>query len=253
MPGRLILLPVPLAADPHDASQLDALLPTLSPIVISAAARLRHFSVENARSARAFLKAVAPQRPVSELTIVELVGPRSADIETHLAPLLSGADVGLMSEAGCPGIADPGAELVTAAHQRGISVDPLPGPSAVLLALMASGCSGQRFAFHGYLPIELTELAKRLRRLEEESAAQQQTQLWIETAYRVERTLRVAIDTLAGDSRLTLAADLTLPGQSIRSASITQWRGADAAVGKRLAVFVLQARPRLPPGRARAD
>src|SRR5262245_11262485 len=162
-------------------------------------------------------------------------------LDRRLAPLLAGSDAALLSEAGAPAVADPGATLVRRAHQLGVRVAPLVGPSAILLALMASGLEGQRFAFHGYLPIEEAVLAKRLKVLEADSRRERRTEIFIETPYRNDRLLRLIAATCAPATLLSVAADLTAPAETIETRSIGAWRREPRTIGKRPAVFLLQA------------
>jgi len=235
MSGVLYLIPVPLGpAAPAEA---------LHPNVLATIRPLTHFVVEQAKSARAFLKAAGTDRPLQELALAELnEHTPQGEIERLLAPLRAGHDVGLLSEAGCPAIADPGADLVALAQRAGIRVVPLIGPSSLLLALMASGLNGQRFAFHGYLPAKEAERAKALRELEAESRQRQQTQLFIETPYRNRALFAAALQTCLPGTRLCLATDLTLPGESIRTRSIAQWKKETPPdIERRPTVFLLLA------------
>ncbi|OGS91967.1 MAG: SAM-dependent methyltransferase [Gallionellales bacterium GWA2_60_18] len=217
MPGTLYLIPCTLGDTP--AAQV------LPQHAIDTARRLRHFVVEEPRSARRFLSALKPEQPVQSLhfaTLNEHTGAQ--ELGGLLAPLLAGEDVGLVSEAGCPGVADPGAELVSLAHRNGIRVVPLVGPSSILLALMASGLNGQCFAFHGYLPVAEAERDKAIAELEAESARRGQTQIFIETPYRNEKLLTALLARCRPQTLLCVASDLTLPGESIRTQSIAQWK-----------------------------
>jgi 16S rRNA (cytidine1402-2'-O)-methyltransferase len=210
---------------------------------IEIARGLTHFVVENAKPARAFLQTLAPARPIREIAIVEL-GPNldRARCDELLAPARGGVDIGLLSDAGCPGIADPGALLIEAAHAQGITVVPLVGPSSVVLALMASGMNGQGFAFHGYLPVKPDARAKAILALEEGSRRSGQAQIFIETPYRNGAMLDAILATCESSTRLCVAADLTLPTESVISKSIREWRGAESALyAKRPAIFILQA------------
>jgi 16S rRNA (cytidine1402-2'-O)-methyltransferase len=198
---------------------------------------LRDFAVENAKSARAFLSALEMPCTLRELNIREI----GADAPALLAPLREGRSLGVISEAGCPAVADPGAALVAAAHREGFRVVPLAGASALLLALMASGLEGQRFAFCGYLPRDRRERAERIRSLERRSRAGQETQVFIETPYRNEALLDALLDTCDGGTRLCVAADLTLPTEEIAMRTVAQWRSARKPLGKRPAVFLLLA------------
>lgn len=198
---------------------------------------IRDFAVENAKSARAFLGSLG--MPVRELSIVTITQDRD-----FLGPLREGRPLGLLSEAGCPAIADPGAALVEAAHREGFRVVPLVGPSSVTLALMASGLEGQRFAFCGYLPREAPERLRRIRELERRSKQENETEIFIETPYRNEALLGALLETCKAQTRLCVAADLTLPTESIMTRTVEQWRKAPTAIGKRPAVFLLLAENR---------
>ena len=228
MKPALYLIPVALGGPAADA---------LSTTAAQTVRSLRDFAVENARSARAFLGALGMPCPVRALEIREIAGDASA----LLAPLRAGRALGLLSEAGCPAIADPGAALVAAAHAEGFRVIPLVGPSAVLLALMASGLEGQRFAFCGYLPREAAARAERIRALELRSRAERETQVFIETPYRNEVLLAALLACCQPATRLCVAADLTLPSEEIASRTVAQWRKLRPPIGRRPAVFLLLA------------
>ena len=218
--GVLYLIPTPLGAE----SDPRAMLPTAT---LAALASLDCFVVENARTARAFLKAAGTDTPLQQLEMHELNEHTPPDaLPRLLAPLRSGRDVGLLSEAGCPAVADPGAALVEAAHAAGIRVVPMVGPSSLLLALMASGLNGQRFAFAGYLPAQAEARARRLRELESRSASGDETQLWIETPYRNRQVFDAALAVLAPSTRLLVASQLSLPGEAIASRTVHAWRTA---------------------------
>lgn len=192
-----------------------------------AATRLHYWVVENAKTARAQLKAIGHPGPMNTLQILELPrDPGPEDLDRLLEPLLSGHDLGLMSEAGCPAVADPGSLLVRRAHEKGLIVRPHVGPSSLLLALMASGLEGQRFAFQGYLPVKEPELTACFQRLEKDSARLKQTQIFIETPYRNLRTLAVLLKTCRDDTRLALAAGLTTPEEWIVSRTVRAWKKA---------------------------
>lgn len=210
---------------------------------IETARTIGHWVVETPKAARAFLKTLGPLRPIAELSIRELDAEATAEeLASLLAPAKAGHAVGFVSDAGAPGVADPGATLVAAAHAAGMRVVPLVGPSAILLALMASGLSGQSFAFHGYLPVREAERASRLRELEADSRAQARTQLFIETPYRNAAMLGALVATLAPRTRLAVAADLTLPTESVAMRTAAQWRSVDATVyQRRPAIFLMQA------------
>lgn len=234
-PGRLFLIPTPLG-DTADAVRV------LPAATLAEVARLDRFVVENAKTARAFLKSAGTARPLQELQMDELSEHTPPEaIPGLLSALQAGHDVGLLSEAGCPAVADPGAALVAAAHDAGITVVPLVGPSALLLALMASGLNGQRFAFVGYLPARPDERAVKLRELERRSAAGDETILWIETPYRNRQVFETALAVLSPDTRLSLAARLTLPGEAIATRTIGDWRRAAAAIAAEPTVFAMLA------------
>ncbi len=236
MSGMLYLLPAPLAD-----RDVPAVLP---PQTLEVARRLDLFFAESAKTTRAYLKAVAHPRPIAELEIIEIGHqPDAARIDGWLAKLGT-RDAAIVSEAGCPGIADPGAELVARAHALGIQVRPLVGPSALLLALMSSGLNGQAFRFVGYLPQDAAELAARLRELERASRSGE-TQVWIETPYRNDRMLDAVLANCAADTRLCVAVDLTAPTEAVNTRSIGGWKSLAPAqrpaLHKRPAVFALLA------------
>ena len=228
----LYAIPTPLGGTPE--ASLPA--PALAQI-----RQLKNFVVENAKSARAFLAAAgcSPR----ELSLAELNEhtPASA-VAQLLQPLREGRPLGLLSEAGCPAIADPGALLVEAAHRENFRVVPLIGPSSITLALMASGLEGQRFAFCGYLPREGPERARRIKELETRSRREDETEIFIETPYRNDALFGALLDACAPGTRLCVAADLTLDSESVRTRTIADWRRDRGALGKRPAVFLLLAR-----------
>ena len=238
MPGTLYLIPASLGLD--TASSL-----TTPTDVASMARSLQYFVVENAKTARAELKRLEHPSPLRDLDIRELPEkPGQADLDGLLARLMEGSDAGLMSEAGCPAVADPGALLVRRAHERGIRVTPLVGPSSLLLALMASGLNGQSFAFHGYLPVDEAGRDKRIRELEAESARFAHTQLFIETPYRNDRLFEALRQHCQPGTRLCVAHDLTQGEEWIASRSIAEWRKGDAPeLARRPTVFLILAEP----------
>lgn len=250
MAGRLLLIPSPL--DFGVAGAGSDLRDSLPLGVIREAARLRHWVAENAKTARALLKRVDAVEPLGcslqDVEIVEL--PRQAkgrsgpppDLTPLLGPALSGADLGLMSEAGLPAVADPGAALVQAAHARGIEVVALPGASSLVLALAASGLNGQNFAFVGYLPTDAAERASRIRDLEALSRRAGQTQLIIETPYRNPALLAALLEHLAPGTRLSVSCAVTLPGGFTRTDTVGRWRGSQTVLpADRPAVFSILA------------
>ncbi len=241
--GKLYLIPTNLS---------DAFTPTqiLPAAVIATARRLNSYIAENARSARAFLKQIGIDKPLMEISIVELNNQTRAEaLIEMIGPLLSGEDVGLVSEAGAPGVADPGALVVALAHQHGIQVVPLVGPSALLLGLMASGLNGQTFAFHGYLPQEKTARSGAIITLEKESRQRNMTQLFIETPYRNQVLYADLLATLASTTRLCLARDLTGECESVRTMSISEWRKQPLTVEKLPTLFLFLAEPARPEGK----
>ena len=230
----LFLLPVPIS---------ETALHTLPAHTLDVARRLDFFIVERAKTARRFLKAIGIERPIQEIDVVEI---NENDLQPAIAAFLeavrAGRDVGLMSEAGCPGVADPGAVFVALAHRENVRVSPLTGPSSILLGLMASGMNGQQFAFNGYLSPKRVELARDLRRLEQQAARLRQTQIFIETPYRSQLVLEVALESLQENTRFCVALDLSGPDEWICSRPIRQWKqGKRAELGKVPAVFLLEA------------
>lgn len=231
--ARLFLIPAPLGEPDTPWLPEPERLRLLS---------LRHFVVEAEKTARKHLKALALDTPIRELSMSTLNEHTPADqVAALLAPLEAGHDLGLISEAGCPAVADPGAQLVALAHQRGFEVVPLIGPSSILLALMASGANGQRFAFHGYLPVDAEERAKAIKALEQRSREQDESQVFIETPYRNNALLAQLRATLATTTRLAVACDLTLPSQQIVSHRVHEWADPAPDLHKRPAIFVLYA------------
>lgn len=207
---------------------------------------LRHFVAENARSARAFLAQCGLKVPIRDLSIAVLDEHTSpAEAESLLAPLLAGQPVGLLSEAGCPAIADPGAWLVRAAHARGLAVVPLVGPSSILLALMSSGLEGQRFSFCGYLPRRPGDRTEAIVELEKRSRTNDETQIFIETPYRNEAMIHALLAAASPDTQLCVASNLTLPDQMIATATIAEWRRKPPQPGRRPTVYLILAGLRL--------
>lgn len=224
----LYAIPTPLGGPAAEA---------LAPAALQTVRSLKDFAVENAKSARAFLKDAGCQP--RDLSIVEIGG----EVEILLQPLRQGRALGLLSEAGCPAIADPGAALVEAAHRAGFRVVPLIGPSAITLALMASGLEGQRFAFCGYLPRDAAERKQRIKQLEARSRREHETEIFIETPYRNEVLLAALLEDCAETTKLCVAADLTLPGEAIATRTVGQWRRQAAPIGRRPAIYLLLADP----------
>jgi 16S rRNA (cytidine1402-2'-O)-methyltransferase len=235
MSGTLYLVPNLLGVVP----------PTnvLPPRTIDLARGLTHWVVETPKAARAFIKSLDPPHAIATLAIHELgTAPTAEHLAALLAPLRGGVDVGVLSDAGCPGVADPGAVLVAAAHAAGLRVVPLVGPSAILLALMASGMNGQSFTFHGYLPVKADERVAALQRLENDSRNMRQAQLFIETPYRNVAMLEAIASALQPGTAVCIAADLTLPSETIERHNAGEWKKRDhTEFAKRAALFVLQA------------
>ena len=226
MPGILYAIPTPLGGAAADALPARALATVRT---------LRHFVVENAKSTRAFLKEIGLPCAIQELDISVI----AANFPEHISKLQKGISIGLLSEAGCPAIADPGAMLVEAAHAAGIRVVPLIGPSSIVLALMASGLEGQRFAFCGYLPRETEARRRRIRELEARSRREKETQIFIETPYRNDAMLGTLLETCAPGTLLCVASDLTSVSEEIRTRAVSAWRSSGRAIGRRPTVFLL--------------
>ena len=235
MTGTLYLVPAWLSEDTPPEDVVPA--PVLARI-----RSLEAFVAEDAKSARRYLAACAHPKPMRDIAMVELnEHTPAADVASMLEPLLAGRDVGLLSEAGVPAVADPGALLVAAAHARGIRVVPLVGPSSLLLALEASGLEGQRFRFVGYLPAEAAARRAALVELERHSARHAETQIFIETPYRNDALLGDILQACKPGTRLAVAAELTSAREWIRSQRIEAWRSRPEAIGKRPAIFLLLA------------
>jgi 16S rRNA (cytidine1402-2'-O)-methyltransferase len=234
MPGVLYLVPNTLGpADEGDGDPLAGVIPTQVQAITS---RLDYFIAENAKTTRAFLKTIAIKtplaKPLQEIQISELnVNTEIAALPALLEPILAGRDAGLISEAGVPAVADPGANLVRLAHANGIRVKPLVGPSSLLLAVMASGLNGQSFAFNGYLPTDAAQRVKRIKALEERSRKENQTQLFIETPYRNTALLEALLAACHPATLIAIATDLTLASESVKTQSAATWK-KDLASGK---------------------
>ncbi len=244
--GTLYLIPVPLG----EGGDLNAVIPEQARRL---AATLHTFVVEHPKTARQFLKQTGTAIPLQEIRTLTLdEHTRPEELETLLQPLLAGEDIGLLSEAGCPAVADPGANLVRLAHSRNIRVVPLVGPSSILLALMASGLNGQSFAFLGYLPAEKTERVKKITEIEQSSQRMNQSQIFIETPYRNNQLLQDLVETCDGETELSVASDLTLSSESVMTKRISEWKKKLPDYNKRPTVFLLYRRPsraKNPPSR----
>ena len=234
MAGKLFLIPNTLG-DPNTQN-------TIPTAVAQIAVNLRHFIVEDLRTARRYLRVLDRQMDIDGSVFYPL-NKRStpAQWSEYLKPLKAGHDVGIISEAGCPGVADPGAEVVKLAHQAGIEVVPMVGPSSILLAMMASGMNGQSFAFVGYIPIKKDERLKTLRQLESRSRNEQQAQLFIETPFRNNHLAQDILQACAPTTRLCIACNLTLPDAYVVTKTIAQWKGKLPELHKKPTIFIIQA------------
>lgn len=230
--GKLYLIPCPIGEVQPGEVLPDSVLRALDFIF--------DFVVENEKAARKFIKSAKPEKPQSELRIRALdKHEKNPDYASMLAPVFEGRDLGVISDAGCPGVADPGADIVRAAHQLGIQVVPLVGPSSILLALMASGMNGQRFAFHGYLPIDKSERKNMLKLLEKRASDYGESQIFIETPYRNNKLAEDLQQFLSPSTLLCIAADLTLPEEFVKTLPIASWRGKMPDLQNRPAIFIL--------------
>ncbi|WP_339710129.1 SAM-dependent methyltransferase [uncultured Kriegella sp.] len=233
MNGKVFLIPTTLG----DGAPLEVL-----PISIKRAIEdIDYYIVENEKSARRFIKKISPRKPQPSLHIEVL--NKYTEMETipaFLEPCLEGHNVGVISEAGCPGIADPGADVVKIAHQKNIQVVPLVGPSSLVLALMASGMNGQNFAFNGYLPIDSSERKKTIKHLEKISSTLNQSQLFIETPYRNDKLLAELLKTLNDRTHLCIACDITLATEYIATKTIAAWKKTNLNLHKRPSIFIVQ-------------
>lgn len=232
--GSLYMIPTTLG----DNEPLEVL-----PISIKRAIEnIDHYIVENEKSARRFIKKISPRKSQSNLHLQLLNKYTEAEaIPGFLQPCLQGLDVGVISEAGCPGIADPGAEMAKVAHEKGIQVVPLVGPSSIILALMASGMNGQSFAFNGYLPIDTGERKKSIKRLEKISKELDQSQIFIETPYRNNKLLAELLKTLSTNTMLCVACDITLSTEYIGTKTVGEWKKTPLELHKRPAIFIIYA------------
>jgi 16S rRNA (cytidine1402-2'-O)-methyltransferase len=232
MKGKLYLIPTPLGdTDPF------AVLPANIADVINS---LDHYFVENEKSARHFLKKAVIQKPLQEIKLFPL-NEHTEETETinYLQFLLKGTDAGIISDAGCPAVADPGADLIRMAHENKIKVIPLVGPSSIVLALMASGLNGQNFTFHGYLSRDRNQRAKKLKMMEAESKRKNQTQIFIETPYRNSHVVDAVLETCEPHTYFCIAADLTLENEFIKTATVADWKKQKPDIHKHPAVFLI--------------
>ena len=232
MKGKLYLIPTTLG----DTEPLEVMPLSVKKVV----EQLSHFIVENEKSARRFIKRITPTKSQPSLELM-LLDKYSDDLETknYLDACEKGISVGLLSEAGVPAVADPGASIVKLAHQKGIQVVPLVGPSSILLAVMASGMNGQSFAFNGYLPIDKSDRKRAIKDLEKLSKDKNQSQLFIETPYRNEKMLDDLRATLSPDTRICVACDITLPTEYIKTLTVKEWKHVKTDLHKRPAIFII--------------
>lgn len=231
--GTLYLIPTPLGE-----GDITWMIPAA---VRQCIAGLGHYIVEHPKTARQFLKqidCILPLQQIGMQVLNEHTQPK--ELASLLAPLLAGNDAGLLSEAGCPAVADPGAGLVRLAHQKNIRVVPLVGPSSILLALMASGLNGQRFVFHGYLPVEKDKRVKTIVELERDSIVRDQTQIFIETPYRNQKLLESLISTCHDNTVLCIACNLTLASEYISTRTVKEWKNTLPDLNNKPAIFLLQ-------------
>lgn len=230
--GTLFLIPVPLADEAGSKS--------FTPYLVDTINQISEYIVENEKTARRFLKEAGLKIPQSQLTIHDY-GKHHRDVKIgeFFTGLMAGKDVGLMSEAGCPGIADPGADIVAEAHKRGIKVVPLVGPSSILLALMASGFNGQSFTFHGYLPIDKVQRSKRIKELEGTAIRLKQTQMFIETPFRNNPMLEEILRTCSPTTRLCIASNLTGANEMVKTLTIADWKKQIPELHKQPTIFAL--------------
>ncbi|NRS89504.1 16S rRNA (cytidine1402-2'-O)-methyltransferase [Flavobacterium sp. 7E] len=230
--GKLYLIPTTMG----ECDPMDVLPQTVKRTIDF----IDHYIVENEKTARKSIKEVSPEKKQSDLILFTL--NKRTEVKEHLdfiKPLLEGKNVGLMSEAGCPGVADPGAVIVKLAHDKGIQVVPLVGPSSILLAMMASGMNGQSFTFHGYLPIEKDEKRASFKTLERVSFEKNQSQIFIETPYRNNKLLEDLVQTLNPETHLCIATDITLPTEYIKTKKIAAWKKETIDLHKRPTIFII--------------
>jgi 16S rRNA (cytidine1402-2'-O)-methyltransferase len=232
MSGRIYLIPVTLGGEDF--------LKVIPEKVISLTRLLRFFIVEDVRTARRFLRLIDKEFPINDTVFFELnEHTLDTELSEYLEPVLNGSDMGIMSEAGLPGIADPGARIVALAHQKKITVTPLSGPSSILLALISSGLNGQNFSFNGYLPVKPAEKASRLKELEKKSRTGY-SQIFMETPYRAQKMFESIISSCDSNTYLCIAADITLPSESIITMKISEWKRNIPSLNNKLVVFILQ-------------
>jgi 16S rRNA (cytidine1402-2'-O)-methyltransferase len=232
--GKLFLIPTVISGNTHED--------VVAPGILKKLPAIRHFLVEELRTARRYLSSLKVYDTVETLSFSVLnKDTHESELPDLFRPVFEGMDVGVLSESGCPGIADPGALAVRFAHQNGIRVIPLVGPSSILLALMAAGLNGQNFAFHGYLPIEAKESARAIREFEKESRVKNQTQIFIETPYRNNTILKNLLKNLPGETQLCVALNVTGESEFISTRSVSKWQLEETELPKAPAVFLFLA------------
>jgi len=230
--GRIYLIPVTLGGDDYAA--------VIPQKTLEITRRLRHFVVEDVRSARRYLRLIDKGFPIDSTHFLELnEHTPAAEVSSFLEPVMNGSDIGLMSEAGLPGIADPGAMLTAIAHRKKIQITPLSGPSSIIMALISSGLNGQNFCFNGYLPVKPAERASKLKEIERR-AHEGYAQIFMETPYRNQKMIETIVSVCSNEAMLCIAADITLPSEFIKTMKIAEWKKEVPDLNNRLVVFVLQ-------------
>ncbi|HBZ22313.1 MAG TPA: SAM-dependent methyltransferase [Bacteroidales bacterium] len=230
--GKIYMIPVTLGDEDYRK--------VIPEKVLEITRSLRLFTVEDIRSARRYLRLIDKDFPINDTVFNELnEHTNESEIGEYIEPVLKGSDMGIMSEAGLPGIADPGAKLITIAHRKRIRVIPLAGPSSILLALISSGLNGQSFCFNGYLPVKPSDRASRLRELEK-NAREGYAQIFMETPYRNQRMFESVLSVCSDSTVLCIAVDITLPGENIRTMTISDWKKNQPSINDRLAIFIIQ-------------
>lgn len=230
--GTLYLIPTTLGE-----SAYDQVIPSFNNTILQ---EIDVFIVENIKTARRFIKKTAPEKVIDDLVFYEINKRTNLDmLPTFLKPIDEGKNIGVISDAGCPGVADPGADVVALAHQKNIKVMPLVGPSSILLSLMASGFNGQSFCFNGYLPKEQKDRVRKLKDLERMAIAQKQTQLFIETPYRNQHVLTDLLANCNPNTKLCIAVDITMASEQIATKTIAEWKNTTIDLNKRPCIFLL--------------
>tara|TARA_B100000767_G_scaffold264679_1_gene279845 strand:+ start:13891 stop:14634 length:744 start_codon:yes stop_codon:yes gene_type:complete len=234
--GILYLIPSPLGEN----APMEVLPLTVRQVI----EEVNHFIVENEKDARSFIKRISPKKDQNNLQLYLLNKFTLAEeIITYLDPIQDGVAMGVISDAGCPGVADPGAEIVKMAHRNNITVRPLVGPSSVLMAIMGSGLNGQNFAFNGYLPIDKSKRKKEIKKIEKKSFDYNQSQLFIETPYRNDQMLQDLLKTLDLNTELCIACEITLPSEYIKTNTVKKWKKIKVSLHKRPVIFIIHKDP----------